>query len=123
MPVPTCSALRIVVVDEPHLDARRLAVGSDLVIGMNSMLLEEAAFMRVPVVSYQPGLRTEDTLVANQYGMSRPVYRREALEAALEAELFDDTTRRERQRRLRDTAPPRGGTARVLALLAEMRIH
>jgi len=123
VPASRVSDLRVAVVDDPQLDPRRLVVGSDLVIGMNSMLLEEAAFLQVPVVSVQPGLRTPDTLMANRSGLSRAVYRREALPAALEAELFDEVTRRERQRRLRAAARPRGATSRVLALLADMRTH
>ena len=120
MPVPSSPRLRVLVVDEPRLDPRRLVVGSDLVIGMNSMLLEEAAFMRVPVLSYQPGLTTDDMLWANRHGLSRAVYRRDELRAALEDELFDEVTRRERQRRLCEGAAPRGGTERVLAVLAGM---
>ena len=43
---------------------------SELVIGMNSMVLFQAAIAGKNVISYQPGLKREDSLISNQLGFS-----------------------------------------------------
>lgn len=51
-----------------------------LVIGINSVLLFQAALMGKRVVSYQPGLsRKDDPLISNQLGLSLPAYNRDEL--------------------------------------------
>ena len=55
-----------------------------LVIGMNSMVLCEAAFGGKNVISYQPGLKRKlDPLITNNIGLSKPIYNKKALSRQL----------------------------------------
>jgi hypothetical protein len=119
LPTPTTDHLTLVYLPDLDVSSRTLAVGSDLVVGMNSMLLQEACLMRAPVLSYQPGLRVEEMLPANRYGWSRAVYERGNLAAALEAELFDQEAGVARRRILDAIEPPVGATERVTDLLLD----
>lgn len=109
--------LSVVLVGRDGIEPREMAVGSDLVIGMNSMLLMEACLLKRPVVSYQPGLRIEDPLPSNRMNWSRGVYSRQELDGALEKELFDLKTRQDRECLLSEIPPTNGATERVIALL------
>jgi len=100
-----------------EMEPWEMALGSDLVIGMNSMLLMEACLLGKAVVSYQPGLRITDPLPCNRQGWSRAVYRRSDLEGALDAELFDAQTRAMRREILAGVAFSGGATERLVELL------
>ncbi len=50
------------------------ALASDLVVGMTSALLLQAALLGCRVVSVQPNLAGPDTLPSNRVGLSDPVY-------------------------------------------------
>lgn len=63
-------ALRSAVGD----DGLAWALASDLVIGMTSALLLQAALLGARVVSVQPNLAGADPLPSNQLGLSDPVY-------------------------------------------------
>lgn len=66
--------------DEPALEC---IVAADLVVGMTSMMLLEAAFAGKPAISYQPGAVGTDQFVGNKWGITQAVYSREMLRAAL----------------------------------------
>lgn len=100
-----------------EFDRLDLVVGSDLTVGMNSMLLMEACFLGQPVVSYQPYLQIPDSLPSNRRGWSRAVYRPEALVEALDGELFDPMVQASRQQILAAIPRPRGAADRVVGLL------
>jgi hypothetical protein len=75
------------------IDARELAVASDLVVGMNSMFLVEACLLGCPVVSLQPGLAQRDVLPTNAWGVSEAVYSGADIGPVLGALLRDPSAR------------------------------
>jgi hypothetical protein len=118
LPASPSSHLAIgAIPDDDHTDRHEWVVGCDLVVGMSSILLMEAALLRRPVVSFQPGLRMADTLPSNAMGWSRAVYDSAELSGVLEAEMFDPQTQDERERRLAAIELPSGATGRVITLL------
>ena len=118
LPVPSSPRLQVGRLDdESGLEPREMVAGSDLVIGMSSILLVEACLVGSPVLSYQPDLRIADPLPSNRLGWSRAVYDVRDLDQAIEAELFDPGARHARACVLGRLAPPRGATERVLDLL------
>jgi hypothetical protein len=85
-------------------DARRAVVAADIVTGMTSVVLIEAALARRPSLSVQIGLRESgqpDPNPANGLGLTRPVLDPAALVAALRDAiagrhpLLDETRRRQ----------------------------
>jgi hypothetical protein len=60
---------------------------ADLVFGMTSILLFEAAIVGKRVVSYQPGLSKRDPLIANRLGLTTFVTERKELEPSIRAAL------------------------------------
>jgi hypothetical protein len=104
------------------LDVRLLALGSDLVIGMNSTALMEACLLRRPVISYQPRLRIRDPLPSNRLGWSRAVYDPADLCRAVQEELFNSRKRRARLARLRRIDLPSGAAASIAALVLDNRV-
>ncbi|GLR12921.1 hypothetical protein GCM10007907_17110 [Chitinimonas prasina] len=57
-------------------NGRDWVLAADGVLGMNSMLLQEACLLGKSVMSYQPGLIGPDVLPANRHGWSTAVTRR-----------------------------------------------
>ncbi len=51
-----------------------LVFASDIIIGMESILLVESALLGVPTISLQPGLNSEDNLFCNKVGLTIPAY-------------------------------------------------
>ncbi|MBI5937891.1 MAG: hypothetical protein HY850_08595 [Betaproteobacteria bacterium] len=90
-------ARRIRIVLEQDVDAYQLAMASDLLVGMNSILLLEACYLGVIALSLQPGLVKADCLPTKSVGQTQAVYRRNEAETAIESLLFDEE-RRQRQR-------------------------
>jgi len=101
-------------------DSRDWIRESDLVTGMNSILLVEACYLGVPVISLQPDLRGKDMLPTNQAGISRAVYRKEEIRPAIEEVLFNTEVRERMISRM--AGMPRDGqsTRRVVALVYSM---
>jgi len=57
---------------------------SAVVVGMNSVMLFQAALSGIPTVSYQPGITAaQDTLESNRLGISRAAYQLQDLEKRL----------------------------------------
>jgi hypothetical protein len=96
-------------------DRHDTVLASDLVVGMNSMLLVEACILGRPVLSVQPEIKIKDPLPTNAQGRSRPVYRWDEVEASLELLLFDDLTRSALIHRNITQEQFGGATARVVA--------
>jgi hypothetical protein len=86
--------LRTVIWRKP--DRLQAALTVDLVLGMSSVLLYEAACMGCAVVSVQPGLCTDDPLPSNRSGASLAVHKASGLGNALEKALFDEDWRKQR---------------------------
>ncbi len=64
-------------------DVDELMKHYQLIIGMSTMALLHAALMQIPVISYQPNLRTQDGCITNKLGISRSIYQYEDLLKAL----------------------------------------
>ncbi len=80
-------ALDIEITNEEVSDLIRKA---ELVIGMNSMALFEAAMSGKKVLSYQPGLTVPDPLATNRMKITKAVYKKEDLENAIVEILKDN---------------------------------
>jgi hypothetical protein len=116
-PETQLSHLRVSVIDAMGIDPRWLVLGSDLVCGMNSILLMDACLLRRPVLSYQPQIRIADSLPANRHGWSRAVYDRSKLESELDNELFGRDVLAEQRISSTKTGFVGGATERVVSLL------
>jgi hypothetical protein len=99
-------------------DQRQAALGADLVLGMNSVLLYEAALMDCKVVSVQPGLKITDPLPSNRSGASTAVYDANKLGSTLENSLFEPD--RQCGGRVSSLMKPSSGNA-TEAVIAEIR--
>jgi len=64
---------------EKKLSNKDLIKRAEIVAGINSVVLFEAAMMGKKVLSYQPNLKGQDLLISNRFGLSAPVYREEKL--------------------------------------------
>lgn len=114
----TSDSIRIVVSSDG--DGREMVLASDLVAGMTTMLLVEACFLGVPVVSLQPGLRTADPLPTNRAGLSRPVYSTDEFEPVIESLLFDETVRQNTMANLAKSVPSGDAAQYVARLIGSM---
>jgi predicted glycosyltransferase len=56
-----------------------LVFASDIVIGIESILLVESAILGTPTISFQPGLATLDQLYCNKIGLTIPIYSKNEL--------------------------------------------
>lgn len=113
-------ARRIRLVLDRDVDAYELVMASDLLVGMNSILLLEASYLGAIALSLQPGLVKADCLPSNGVGPIKAVYRRDEAEATIESWLFDEE-RRDRQRaELAGIAVDGLASRRVAELIYEM---
>jgi hypothetical protein len=110
--------LRMLVTTEG--ESRELAMASNLVTGMTTVLLVEACYLGCLVVSLQSGLKGPDILPTNRLGLSRAVYRDDEIQATLEQMLFDDEVRQQFRSRLDSLRRDEGATQRVVALIDRM---
>lgn len=102
-------------------DAKVLVQAADIVIGMNSMLLLEAAAAGCVVISVQPDLRTADSLATNQSGATLPVYHAAQLLPVLSS-LLDDPAHYAQQQALARQSAGDGQAAARVALCVERLI-
>ncbi|MCX6723789.1 MAG: polysialyltransferase family glycosyltransferase [Candidatus Staskawiczbacteria bacterium] len=81
------------------VNADALTQKAELIMGMHSMALFDAALMGKKVLSYQPGKdATSDTLRSNVYGWSVPVYKKEDILGVIESVLKGKVLSEKRQR-------------------------
>lgn len=78
---------------EKKLSAEDLIKKSKLVIGMNTIVLFQAALIGKKALSYQPDLNCSDPLISNRLGLSCPVYKKKDLYPALKR-LLDGKRRK-----------------------------
>lgn len=64
---------------EKKLYNKNLIEKSEIIAGINSVVLFQAAMRGKKVLSYQPGLKSSDLLISNRLGLSAPVYRKKDL--------------------------------------------
>ncbi|MEK7540639.1 MAG: HAD-IA family hydrolase [Patescibacteria group bacterium] len=67
---------------------KELIKKSEIIAGINSVVLFEAAMLGKKVLSYQPNLKGADLLISNRFGLSTPVYKKEELYPILKKMLF-----------------------------------
>jgi len=101
-------------------EPRDWAMTADLVVGMNSMLLLEAAYLACVTVSLQPDLRATDPLPTNRWGITPVVYRPEEIKPLLKKFLLDETSRRSLREKMNALAPEDRATQRVVELAYQM---
>lgn len=108
--------LVIRVIADDGIDPRHLVAASDLVIGMNSILLLEACVVGVPTISYQPGIRIADPLPTSRLGWTAAVTDPARLNGTIDAELFDPLARLRRRAAVADASLVRDAARRVADL-------
>lgn len=75
-------------------ESRDYLMSSDLIVGMNTVLLIEACYLNCVVASLQPGLLKKDVLPTNAYGATVGIYKEEEITPMLEILLFDQNKRK-----------------------------
>jgi len=111
--------IRIIVSSEG--EGREVALASDLVTGMTTVLLVEACLMGCVVVSLQPGLNSADTLPTNSAGFSQAVYDKREIEPIIEHLLLDEAQRREAVARASEFQLTPDATGRVVQLIDKLQ--
>jgi hypothetical protein len=104
------------VVSRQH-PASEVAMASDLVVGMNSILLVEACYLGCPTLSLQPGLRRPDSLPTNRMGISKAVYNAADIDSEVAALLLDEARRRTLLEQTADFQVDVGAAERVVELI------
>lgn len=102
------------------IDAYALTMASDLLVGMNSVLLLEASYLGVIALSLQPGLVKADCLPSKVLGHPQAVYNRDEAEAAIESLLFDEVRRNRQRAELADFSVDGLASRRVAELIYGM---
>jgi len=95
-------------------DRYNYAMAADLVTGMTSMLLVEACYLQCPVISFQPGLRTTDTLPTNAWGFSTLVVDYQSMTPTLKLLLLDRNSREQNRARLASLKANPGSARRIV---------
>jgi hypothetical protein len=98
-------------------NTRQHILASDLIIGMNSASLLEAVYLGKSVLSVQPNLVGEDSLITNKLGLSVPVYKNDDLEPVLEKIIFDKKFKNDLHQRLSKFNLDSRSTERVVNLI------
>ena len=93
----------------------KLCQAVDLVCGMSSMVLVEAAILGLPVLSVQIGLRRENPFILDQKGIVRSVLDRSRLQQQLQGFLTGTALPRAEFR------VPRGAAERIIEWMEEWR--
>lgn len=75
-------------------DPYEMMRASDLVVGMDTILLVEGGLLGLPTLSLQPGRVGKDSLITNRLGLGRCCYDPERLPEMLESLIFDEDERR-----------------------------
>src|SRR3989344_7004386 len=83
------------IIFDKEYNSRKIMVVSDLVTGMFSTALIESVYLDKDVVSIQPNITVQDTLVMNKLGLIVPVYNQENLKPTLEKVVYDKNFKEE----------------------------
>jgi hypothetical protein len=94
-----------------------VAMSSDLVVGMSSVLLVEACYLGCPCLSLQPGLRRPDSLPTNRMGVSKAVYDSRDIHSEVADLLLDPGGRRSLLERVAAFQVEIGAADRVVDLV------
>jgi hypothetical protein len=102
-----------------HGDVRDLALASDLVVGMTTMLLVEAVYLGCRTLSFQPGLKVADPLPTTRNGLTRAVYDAGTIDVALKEMLLAPETPA-KMRGVTASDPQTTATQRLAGLIFDM---
>ena len=109
------------VLDASGGDSLDWILAADVVVGMNSAVLLQAALIGRPTVSVQPGRRDHDLLPSNRMGLSTPVYETTAVAEVLRETLAGRAPRPSGAREALERSPaerPPGYAALVRTIAA-----
>jgi hypothetical protein len=95
-------------------------MAADLVVGMNSILLVEAAFLGALAVSIQPSLVGEDVLPTNTTRATIPVYDAAQVDLTLRNLLTDAELRARHLTTVQTMTQPAGAAERAAAVVREL---
>lgn len=112
--------LSIDVVVSSDGSGREWAMAADMVSGMNTELLVEACYLGCIVVSLQPGLRKQNALPTNDWGLSRGVYCENDIFPIVKQMLLDEDERHKVLTKLADLCVDGKATKRVAKLVYDM---
>ena len=101
-------------------DTLKHIIISDLVLGMTSNPLFGAIYLDKDVVSVQPNLIGQDTLITNRLGLSVPVYTEKNLKPTLEKIIFDKEFKKELKQRRSNLKLDGKSTERVVDFIYKM---
>jgi hypothetical protein len=87
-----CTNVRCIFDNE--FDSNLLLMASDLIIGMYSMLLLEAAILDRKFISVQIGLKRENPLILDRIGINKSILTKNELEEVLYNTIFNDYDKR-----------------------------
>ena len=76
------------VIHQAGGEARGIAMSADLVVGMETMYLVEAAYLGLATLSIRLDLPLPDTFPPNRSGLTYPIYREDGIKPAVEKMLF-----------------------------------
>jgi len=110
--------IRVIVSNEGN--PRDIMMASNLVIGMNTVLLVEACYLGCIVVSMQPGLRFKDSLPTNNKGYSIPVYSKEKLIDTLRMTLMNPDIQSKMKKKMEHFKQDGHATDRVVNIIYQM---
>jgi len=108
------------VVTDVH--PRTLMLAADVVVGMTSLFLVEAALLGTPAVSVQPNLVGEDRFIGNRLGVTHAAGSRESCRSRL-LELFSNHDRERTAATARRALGVDGGAAERVAKLLSTRMQ
>lgn len=95
------------IIVSAECNQREIAMASDLVLGMTSILLVEACYLHCIVLSLQLGLSKPDVLPTNRWGVSVPIYDEKEMHPIIKKYLFNI----EERKKLLDKTLPRTESA------------
>ena len=90
---------RVIFNNNKNYNPRNMIIVSDLVTGMFSTALIESVYLYKDVLSIQPNIIVEDTLLTNRFGLTIPIYREEDLKSTLEKIIYDQNFKKEQKQK------------------------
>ncbi|MBU0660589.1 DUF354 domain-containing protein [Patescibacteria group bacterium] len=114
------STIDIQIIDTPTQESLYQA---KFVIGMNSMILFQAALMGIPVISYQPNVTSsENVLPSNRFGLSKGIYTKIDLKEIVGKYIKNEKRYIENIEEIRKKYTQNNATRNILALINNILI-
>ena len=100
--------------------SKEVILASDLIVGMNTVLLIEACYMGYLAISIQPDLIIDDPLPTNKMGYTIPIYNYDEIKPIIETYLLDENKRSDHERFLSENLLQNHATKNVTKIIYEM---